>query len=92
MRSIKGLLQLMLDHQLLFSEGLCLWSYKLQLSGYITFEEDERLRTYIRNNRPSKFSSVDTYLRRNDVYYWKINEIKPRVKWLKKHIAKQSKS
>jgi hypothetical protein len=43
---------------------------------------------YIRKNRPSKFSSIDAFECRNSNYYWKIRDINPRIKWLKKHIKK----
>jgi hypothetical protein len=87
-RSIKELLQLMLDNQNLFKEGLCSWNNELYWSCLITRREHDILRNYIRYNRPSIFSSIKAFVSRNSGYYWECGDIKPRIKWLKKHINK----
>jgi hypothetical protein len=84
-RAIKTLLQLMLDNQDLFKSGLCNWSDKLP----INYEEWRTLKKYIKENRPSMFSSTNAFLHCTDCYYWKIGDIKPRLKWINKHIQKQ---
>ena len=87
-RTTKELLQLMLEHQDLFRLGLCRWRVALRGCKIITQEEALKLATYIDKNRPSKYSSIDAFRRRNDIFYWEPREIKPRIKWLKKHIAR----
>lgn len=88
MRTIKELLQLMLDNPQLFDRGLCFWTNGLYGAGLIGLYELDELDDYIAKNRPSMFSSIDAYLRSNTGYYWKCGRIKPRIKWLKKHIVK----
>jgi hypothetical protein len=87
-RTIKELLQLMLEHQELFVSGLCHWKGELWMKSLITFEENLSLGIFIANNRPSKYSSLDTYKYRNNLVFWKPCNIKPRIKWIKKHIAR----
>ena len=88
MRNIKELLQVMLDNQNLFKEGLCCWNTELYLSCLITMEERDTLRDYILNNRPSMFSSIEAFVSRNSCYYWKCGDVKPRIKWLNRQINK----
>ena len=88
MRNIKELLQVMLDNQNLFSEGLCIWNAELHWNCLITMEERNTLLDYIRNNRPSMFSSIDAFFHGESGYYWKCGDVRPRIKWLKKHIKK----
>lgn len=89
-RTIKELLQLMLVNQGYFSEGLCLWNSLLCNKGSITHEERIILHQYIRSNRPSKWLSINAYQYRNSPYYWTFDDIKPRIKWIKKHIRRNS--
>jgi len=90
MRDVKTLLQLMLDNQHLFKDGLCKWGWNLFLNKHISWEEWFILHGYIQNNRPSKYSSINAFLNRKYDFYWTIDEIKPRIKWLKHHINKLS--
>jgi hypothetical protein len=87
-RNIKELLQLMLDNKYFFKEGLCYWKNELYLYDLITNKERVTLHDYIRNNKPSIFSSIEAFVSRNSGYYWECGDIKPRIKWLKKHINK----
>jgi hypothetical protein len=82
-RTIKELLQLMLKHQELFRKGLCMWVGDLCLRDYITSKESDILDMYIQKNRPKNFYWLIKYQ-----YYWKYRDIKPRIKWIKKHIAR----
>jgi hypothetical protein len=82
-RTIKELLQLMLEHQGLFRDGLCYWARILYYTDKITFEEHSALYKYINENRPKNLS---WFFR--SAYYWKYGNIKPRIKWIKKHIAR----
>ena len=91
-RSIKELLELMLCNQHLFSTGLCFWSWKLCEMGIISGIEMNYLDNYISQNRPlykwyNFFTSVNHPY---SGYYWEIGHIKPRIKWINKHIKKNS--
>jgi len=94
MRSIKELLQIMLDNQHLFDNGLCRWRYNLRWSNFdnpiISQEESDLLLSYIDDNRPHALSSWNALLNCASVYYWNKANIKPRIKWIKKHIKLNS--
>jgi hypothetical protein len=82
-RTIKELLQLMLEHQELFSGGFCFWVRSLYWDNIMTQEERNTLDKYIKENRPKNLSWLLA-----DAFYWKSGNIKPRIKWIKKHIAR----
>lgn len=94
MRSINELLKVMLSRPDLFvsktngrgAHGLCNWVTELLYDGIITVDESWVLREYIRNNRPSKYSSLAAFVYSGNDFYWPSGVLKPRVKWLKKHI------
>jgi hypothetical protein len=88
MRTIKELLQIMLDNRDLFVCGLCYWSTNLVIHNKITTGEYAELKTYIQNNRPSPYSSLNAFLWRDNGYYWPSTNISPRIKWIKKHIKR----
>ena len=88
MRSIKELLELMLSQKQLYRSGLCRWVQDIYSKDIISWEESEALLLYIRTNRPSAFSSISAFKRRNSTFYWELRDIKPRLKWLEKHIKK----
>lgn len=94
MRTIKQLLEVMLEHQELFENGLCAWSRNLTYEQIITIDERIIIWTYIRENKPSKYSSWSAYKEQTNQsrmgYYWKYKDITPRIKWLKKHIKRNS--
>jgi hypothetical protein len=92
MRTTKELLELMLEHQNKFRLGLCIWVNDLRLLKIISYDEWRELKTYIKNNKPSRFSSWDyfKYSFSGSRFYWEASEIKPRIKWIKQHIKKLS--
>jgi len=92
MRTTKELLELMLERQDKFRLGLCIWNQELKLCNIISSHEYSHLKNYIRNNKPSRFSSWDyfKYSFSGSRFYWEASEIKPRIKWIKKHIKKLS--
>lgn len=90
MRSIKELLELMLKNEQGYFRGLCNWVHNLYLSKIINLEEKFLLIRYIGNNRPSKWSSFSAFKSRNTHFYWEYKNIKPRIKWIKKHIKLNS--
>jgi hypothetical protein len=87
-RTIKELLQLMLEHQELFESGLCNWKNELCFKSLMTIDEYVSLGFFIAKNRPSKYSSISAYKNRHFAHYWKSGDIKPRIKWIKKHIER----
>ncbi len=90
-RTIKELLQLMLEHQDLFVDGLCNWRNSLMYTDIISLEEYYVLKYYIKKNKPSMFSSWGVFKHRigfSDIYYWTPYKIEPRIEWLNKHISK----
>jgi hypothetical protein len=88
-RSIKELLEFMLKNQRLFSRGLCYWCNQMYDYGLLKTQEYLKLRMYIDENRPSPFSSFNALIYFNNNYYWRSGKIKPRIKWIKKHIKLQ---
>lgn len=88
MRSIKELLELMLSQKQLYRSGLCRWVQDMHSNDIISWEESDVLFLYIQANRPSAFSSINAFKCRDTPIYWKLGDIKPRLKWLEKHIKK----
>lgn len=94
-RSIKELLQVMLDNfDLFFDSGLCRLTNKLLNENIITYEEEVVIIEFIRNNRPKRtWLSPITNPHLNPSssgYFWGYGERLPRVQWLNKHISKLS--
>ena len=58
MRTIKELLQVMLNNQKFFRTGLCAWANSIEFSS---IEEYDRLHNYIKENKPSAFSSLERF-------------------------------
>ena len=92
MRTIKELLEILLNNQEPFNNGLCSWVFYLYHIDKINFEEHNILRKYIENNKPSIFSSFDCFKEQFSTsgYYWAPKHIEPRIKWIKKHIKRNS--
>lgn len=97
MRSIKELLQLMLQHKDLFDSGLCGWAFELHSYGIITVWEFRSLDGYIKGNRPDYFSWTNFIENYSGVsygapsaYFFPYGKIKPRIYWIKRHIKKNS--
>lgn len=68
------------------TKGICILVSYMCGHYLINDSEYEMLLRYIENNRPSIFNSWDTFKNRNSDYYWPRYKIKPRLKWLDKHI------
>jgi hypothetical protein len=92
MRTIKELLEIMLDNKDLFKYGLCSWVGLLYSYNRISNKEYLTLMEYIENNRPFMLSSISTMCEiiKHSGYYWKEGDIKPRIKWIQKHIKLNS--
>lgn len=91
MRSIKELLEIMLQHKHLFYKGLCFWGERLELNSIITKKEGELLYEYIKCNRPDYFSWTN-FINKHDghnlAYFFPCDKIKPRIHWIKRHIKR----
>lgn len=93
MRTIKEVLQVMLDNKHLFVSGLCNWATLLKIKDVITIEEYQLLKNYIENNRPDYFSwtnFVSDYKQEGRGFFFPVGKIKPRIYWIKRHIKKLS--
>ena len=87
LRPISELLTILLNYPEHLKRGLCsIVNIVYYSKGEITFEEHDILKEYIRSHRPSKYSSFDAFHNRDSAWYWTDGKLKPRVKWLKKHI------
>jgi hypothetical protein len=84
MRTIKELLQVMLDNKHLFVTGLCGWACALYMDEYeiISKAEYDELENYINSKIPKHKNAGD--------FWWKIGSINPRLKWIEKHIKLNS--
>lgn len=87
MRSIKELLELMLNNQKYFRKGLCTWVLLLYYNSKITQDESDLLIDYIKANPPF-FVIIRKLLYGG--HYWKYRVIEPRIEWIKKHIKKNT--
>ncbi len=90
MRSIKELLQLMLNNKHLFIDGLCQWNRALCQNQLIDYKEYSTLEDYIDDNAPFFFTIKRSFWYRGYRYYWPKGDIKPRLKWINKHIKLNS--
>jgi len=82
-RTIKELLELLLENSCFINEGLCDLVRRLQAGGVISMKEYMILREYFLNNEypdGEKFRP----------YWWNPGEFEPRVEWLKLQIARYS--
>ena len=90
MKTIKELLELMLENQQYFKKGLCVWVEKMYLEDIFTPFEYRKLQNYIDSNKPTFFESPFYSFGGFGSYYWKKGNIKPRLKWIKKYIKLNS--
>jgi hypothetical protein len=91
MKTVKELLNMMLNNQHLFHNGLCGWALTLYHYDIISKEEHQLISKYILKNRPSIFSSLYCFkVQFRSGYFWKAGDIAPRIKWIKKHIKRNS--
>ena len=88
-RPIKELLTIMLENQHLFTTGLCDWCEGMHFAKLISYTEMVCMKLYIRNNKHTGFI-WPWYRSLHYGFYWNEGSIKPRIKWIKKHIKKLS--
>jgi hypothetical protein len=89
-RTEKELLEVMLEHIRMATAGLCFLNDQLFTRRIITDEEHKVIYAYIKNNRPSKFSSWNAFRKRYSLWYWTSGKVEYRIKWLQHHIKKLS--
>lgn len=89
-RSIKELLQFLKNEIRFIKTGLCGLALYLHSWGNITTEEYHILRKYIKDNRPFILSSWEGIVNFGSGYYWTPGKTHHRIKWLNKHIKKNS--
>jgi hypothetical protein len=85
MRSIKELLKILLE-QIKNRDNvksLCFLYEDLYQEGILNFDESMLLDYYMENNTPTTW-----YIIIGNEFWWKPFKMKPRIKWLKKHIKK----
>ena len=85
MKSNKEILELMLENQHLFREGLCQWAFDTCVRNGLNAEAYNNIDWYIYKNRPINLRTLF-----NTTYYWDPRNKSPRIKWIKKHIKKLS--
>ena len=88
-RSLLSLLEIMEQSTHLFEASLCQLTSDMWAVDLITVKESDLLYKYIRENRPSKYSSIAAFKSRKNSFYWPKGEIKYRLSWLRKHIEIQ---
>jgi hypothetical protein len=86
-RSIKELLQLMLDNQSCFTTGLCYLATSLRYNDKISYGEFLLISDYIDKNPPF-LHKINIF--KTSPFYWEKEAIAPRIKWLQYHIKKNS--
>ena len=99
MKTKKELLQLLLNYIVNYNSvddyeicGLCSTTYDLFMDRLIDRDEFGTIIDYIKENRPNNLRTIANSITILHIsYYWKKGKIKPRIKWLKKHINKLSK-
>ena len=79
-RPNKELLQVFLDNQDKFTQGLCLWAFDLYENGlFITRDEMEYIDEMI--YRDPNYCPIG--------FMWPSGQIQPRIDWLKEKLTKQ---
>jgi hypothetical protein len=81
MRTIKELLELMLQHKGLFETGLCWWRSVLWHHDIITLEESINLIRFLNGHLPPKNHP-------SDIYCWPRGDIAFRIEWINEQIKK----
>lgn len=80
----------MLENKEFFRTGLCALAVNLLSYNIINENEYDKIRRYIKCNKPKPGSSL--YCTDGQWgYYWPSHQWKPREKWLKYHIQKLTK-
>lgn len=77
----------MLKREEYFNSGLCFWVSRMLLEEEISPRQRTLAHEYIKSNKPSNFWDMSRIFNQpQNVYYWKEGDIKPRIKWLRKHV------
>jgi len=89
-RTIKELLTVMLEHKDAFDLGLCYWTGRLLDSDLIIEGEYDVLKAYILSNKPISIYTIINKVFHRTNFYWRPGNINPRIRWIKRHIKKNS--
>lgn len=81
-RSIRELLEMMLENKELFCYGLCQWANAMWRNGFIQYHEKVTLQEYLEEELPA--------LKYGHLYCWPPCVIEPRIEWIKEHIELNS--
>jgi hypothetical protein len=76
MRTMPELLNVMLENQGKFGDGLCLWAFRIYLNGLMRNDEYVSILEYIKEHRPNK----------RNLHSWKRNELQPRIDWINEQL------
>lgn len=81
---IKAVFEELLENKHHFSTGLCRWIYDVKWKNYTKYD---LALSYITQNKPKSFLlTLKRCFFGNSAYFWTPGEIKPRIKFIKKHI------
>lgn len=97
-RTTKELLELLLNKEFqrrYFNLGLCGFVWRLYENNIIVEDERKVLIDYIHKHFPINKNTIYSFFAENfknrNYFYWNPGNIKPRERWIKKHIRKLSK-
>lgn len=88
MRTLKELFIVLKDNEQYFENGLCPYCGTLWSRNIITYQERIVLENYIKNNRPRWWSKHYDKQCSSSLYFWEIDNWKPRLKWINAQIAR----
>ena len=89
MRTTEELLELMLQHKILFYDGMCNWVFRLYCEDIIDWKEMRILHNLIYHHRKTPFLSIQDWWYKNPKnsgYFWEFGKITPRIHWIKYQI------
>lgn len=87
------LLEVLKENENAFTTGLCSWIFQLHYTKVISSADLELLMTYVINNGPISTHRLLCFVglrQESRNFYWKRGDIEPRLKWIDKHIKKNS--
>lgn len=90
-RPIVELLVILKQKEHLFELGICGWVHRLHEYKIINSEELDSLLEYVWENDPRWLTNLLGITKKGKGFYWQSEEIKPRLKWIDRHINKLGK-
>ncbi len=75
------------ENQHLFNGGLCNWIGNCNAIGIMSSRDRQLIEDYVYYNKPlTLFTILHTFTKRIYFFYWEKDDIKPRLKYINKHI------